>query len=80
MATGTPVVATSLGAMGLEHLARDGAMVIADDPDDFAEAIIRFIESRSEPELVRREVDPYRWKLALQPLVDILDGIRRPPE
>ena len=72
MATGTPVVATSLGAMGLEHLARGGAMVIADDPDDFAEALMRFIESRSDPELVRQEVDPYRWSLALQPLVDVL--------
>ena len=72
MATGTPVVATSLGALGLEHLVRRRAMAIADDPDDFAESLVRSIESRSDPEFVRQLVDPYRWRLALQPLVDVL--------
>jgi glycosyltransferase involved in cell wall biosynthesis len=73
MATGTPVVSTSLGALGLEHLAREGAMSIADKPELFADALVQFIESPKDPETIRQQVDSYRWERALQPLVDVIN-------
>jgi glycosyltransferase involved in cell wall biosynthesis len=72
MATGTPVVATSLGAMGLDHLACETAMAITDEPGDFAEALIRFIDTGSDPIAVREQVRSYRWSEALRPLVEAI--------
>jgi glycosyltransferase involved in cell wall biosynthesis len=73
MASGTPVVSTSLGALGLEHLASRGAMVIADDPSRFADALVGFLSSVSDPESIRRQVDGYRWEQVLRSLVDVVD-------
>jgi glycosyltransferase involved in cell wall biosynthesis len=50
MAMGTPVVATSKGAEGLE-VEPGTHLFVADDPETFAEAVVRLL---SEPELRRR--------------------------
>jgi len=73
MASGTPVVSTALGALGLEHLASGDAMVIADSPRQFADALVRFVSSVSDPASVRRHVESYRWEHALSSLVDVID-------
>ena len=72
LATGTPVVATSLGALGLEHLSRGGGLTIRDDAVGFAEALLRFLAHPIDAEAVRRQVDPYRWNSALEPLVNVV--------
>lgn len=72
MATGTPVVSTSMGAMGLEHLASGEGLAIADTPHDFAEALLQRLAVPIQPETVRREVVRYRWTQALEPLVDVV--------
>lgn len=46
LAHGKPLVTTSHGARGLE-VVRDKAFLPADDPEDFAEAIISLIESKT---------------------------------
>ena len=76
MATGTPVVATALGALGLEGLAANGSMAIVDDPEEFATAVASYIERPHDEQLTRREVEPYRWRNALQPLVELVDDAR----
>jgi glycosyltransferase involved in cell wall biosynthesis len=76
MATGTSVVATSLGAMGLDSLVECGSMVIADNPDEFAAALVGYIETPRDAERARSGVEPYRWRNALQPLVELVDDAR----
>lgn len=76
MATGTPVVATALGALGLEGLAENGSMAIADEPEEFAAAVAYYIEAPHDVGRTRREVEPYRWRKALEPLVDLVDDAR----
>ena len=76
MATGTPVVATALGAMGLEALSGNGAMVIADDPGEFAAALIAFIDMPHDPELIREEAEAFRWSTTLQPLIELVNDAR----
>jgi polysaccharide biosynthesis protein PslH len=68
LATGTPVVATPLGAMGLEHLAGSGLDVEA-SPEAFAAAVLRRIDAPGDPAAIRAAVEPYRWTNALQPLL-----------
>lgn len=79
MAAGVPVVSTTSGALGLEHLATGGTMEIADDPTEFASAIVQFIFSESDPRTIRRQVERYRWKRALLSLVEVIDTVCRPP-
>jgi len=45
MALGKPVVATTLGAGGITH---DGDVVIADDVDSFADAVVRLLRDPAE--------------------------------
>lgn len=74
----TPVVATSLGALGLESLADDpGVMQIADTADAFAAAILS-IGSRPIPaERLRAAAAPFEWARALRPAVETLDQLLR---
>jgi polysaccharide biosynthesis protein PslH len=76
MATGTPVVATALGALGLEGLADNGSMAIVDDPEEFAAAVARYIQEPHDPQQARRDVEPYRWRNSLRPLVRLVDDAR----
>ncbi|WP_285657156.1 glycosyltransferase [Actinomycetospora sp. NBRC 106375] len=70
LATGTPVVATRLGALGLEALVDRTFFVIADDPKVFADEIVRLAAQRTCPDVVRDSVRQYSWAEALSPLVD----------
>ncbi|MGV0835530.1 glycosyltransferase [Mycolicibacterium thermoresistibile] len=72
LATGTPVVATSLGAMGLEHLVGDGGLVIEDDAGRYAAALLRLLDRPADPAAVGRRVEGYRWHRTLAPLVDVV--------
>jgi glycosyltransferase involved in cell wall biosynthesis len=69
LASGTPLVATRLGALGLEHLADERFLSIADDPRAFAEQIVRLASTPGNPDLIRGAVGEYRWIEALAPLV-----------
>lgn len=78
LATGTPVVATPLGALGLEAVAESGALVIAESAEDFARAVVSVAEAGPAPQQVRATVDAYRWDSALTPLVDdVSDAVLR---
>src|SRR6185369_15225518 len=44
MALAKPIVATTLGAGGIEH---DGSVVIADDVESFAGAVVRLLRDRA---------------------------------
>jgi glycosyltransferase involved in cell wall biosynthesis len=46
MAKGVPIVMTSIGAQGLSEPERIG--FVADDPDRFAEAVVRALTDRNE--------------------------------
>jgi len=78
MALGTPVVATSKGAEGLDVTpGRD--LLIADDPADFAAAVVRILEN---PELRaslstagRRVAERYDWRAIGGQLNAFLEGI-----
>lgn len=67
LAAGTPVVATRLGALGLESLAGPH-LQIADSPAEFARAIIQAMGADSPREARRELVANYRWSAALAPL------------
>lgn len=69
LATGTPVVATSLGALGLEAAADGGALTIVDAPADFAAAILRVGTEPPAAASVRAAAADYRWERTLAPLV-----------
>lgn len=70
MSCGTPVVATSLGALGLESKIGEG-LVIANDPDEFAKAIVAIFQSPPPRESVRSAVLDMTWELTLAPLVEM---------
>jgi glycosyltransferase involved in cell wall biosynthesis len=46
MACGKPVVTTSVGAEGIAE-ADDGALIIADDPSTFAEAVVALLSDKA---------------------------------
>lgn len=78
MALGTPVVATSKGAEGLEVTpGRD--LLIADDPAGFAEAVVRVLASAelraSLSAASRRVAERYDWRAIGGQLNAFLEGI-----
>lgn len=75
---GRPVVATSLGAEGLEDLVGCG-LVIADEADAFARAIVALLEEPSGTAELGRVgheavIARYTWDATLAPLVDAVFG------
>lgn len=68
LAAGVPVVATSLGALGLEHLEND-YFAIADDPATFARHVRDLSARRFDREAIRAEVAKYRWPMTLAPII-----------
>ncbi|MGF9664318.1 glycosyltransferase family 4 protein [Arthrobacter crystallopoietes] len=69
----TPVVATSLGALGLEDLISDSALAIADRAEDFAEQIIKFSSADDRGRGTSRQaVERYRWASTLTSLGDLV--------
>lgn len=79
MALGTPVVATSKGAEGLD--AQDGVhLLIADEPAAFADAVVRLLR---DPQLRQRLVEQalalvgqhYNWQVVMPRFVQIVDRL-----
>lgn len=74
LGAGTPVIATPLGALGLEHLASDPrVMRIAADPQEFARSMVAYAQTLSERAHLRTAVANYQWRSALIPLIKRLD-------
>lgn len=74
LASGTPVVATPAGALGLEALERPGCLVIAPDAERQVKTICELLlDPRSlAPELCRELASEYEWSRTLNPLVDLI--------
>ncbi|HVC35663.1 MAG TPA: glycosyltransferase [Chloroflexota bacterium] len=74
-ARGIPVVATTVGAEGID--ARHGEhLLVADDPKDFARAVIQVLRDPSEASRLARAAramieSHYDWRLALSGLDDV---------
>jgi glycosyltransferase involved in cell wall biosynthesis len=82
MATGKAVVSTSIGAEGLAvQTGRD--LVLANDPDSFADATIRLILDsglrRKYEEAAARLAAQYDWSNIVQQFAAVLENVRRNP-
>jgi glycosyltransferase involved in cell wall biosynthesis len=78
LALGTPVVSTSKGAEGLDLVSgRD--ILIADEPADFADAVLRVLRDASLRETLsgngRRAVARYDWQIIGPGFCDFVDEI-----
>jgi glycosyltransferase involved in cell wall biosynthesis len=78
LAAGRPVVATSIGAEGLEDLIGRG-VVVADDPADMAAAVVELLrDPRASAELGRQGIEAvaadHSWAAAVRPLLAALDA------
>ncbi|MET3165120.1 UNVERIFIED_ORG: glycosyltransferase involved in cell wall biosynthesis [Arthrobacter sp. UYEF10] len=69
LACGTPVAATSLGALGLERLISEGVLAIGDNPREFAMKVASLAEGVHDPARVRLSAEPYRWPKTLADFV-----------
>lgn len=70
LASGTPVVATTLGALGIEDV-DPLALTIEDEPLKFAEAIAARWKTSGQCD-TRAQVEHYRWERTLQELCRIV--------
>jgi len=81
MALGTPVVATSKGAEGLDARSGDHLM-IADSPHDFAESVIKLLQDGVESkklisnaqQLVRKNYD---WAVTLTVFLEVMERVSK---
>lgn len=78
LAAGRPVVATTVGAEGLEDLIGRG-VVVADEPAGMAEALIGLLTDRAAAEELGRRgaaavADDHTWTAAVRPLLAQLGG------
>jgi len=79
MALGTPVIATSKGAEGLEAQ-QEEHLLIADTPEAFVEAVVRVLK---EPELRRRLTDnayqlvrdKYDWAVVMPRFLNLVERV-----
>lgn len=69
LAAGAPVVATSLGALGLELLVGPH-LVIADSPQEFATALERMSQTVADRSSVRDLVAAFAWEQSISPYID----------
>jgi glycosyltransferase involved in cell wall biosynthesis len=72
LSCGTPVVATALGALGLEEIGSP-ALEIHDSPDDFAATVVKMLDQEFDRDDIRGRVEPYRWPSALVGLIGALE-------
>lgn len=84
LAHSRPVVATSIGAEGLDDLVGSG-VVLADTPDAFAAEVVSLLEDPARAhglgEAGRKAVtDRYSWDRAFRPLVNLVIAARPDPE
>lgn len=73
LAVGTPVVATTLGALGLETLVGE-FLRVADDPEKFAREVIELLDNSVSPSGARNLVGRFTWSETLAPLGDLLES------
>jgi len=73
LGTGTPVVATSLGALGLEALAGPSVMQITDRPAGFADALLEHLKAPTKSRLARNAAELFRWHNTLTGLVGMVN-------
>jgi glycosyltransferase involved in cell wall biosynthesis len=86
-AFGMPVLSTTKGAVGVEHLAPGDNILIADDPRDFARNLRELIHAPERLDEIalaaRRTYDAYHSRRAvadtLRELLNIHFGLRLPP-
>lgn len=74
---GRPVVATTVGAEGLEDLVGDG-VVVADEPAEFADEMVRLLADPEQAAVLGRRgnsavAERHSWKRSLEPLVTWLN-------
>src|SRR5262249_31934437 len=81
MAMGKAVVSTRVGVEGLP--VRDGDnVVLADQPDDFANAVARLLKDRAERDRIGHNARAYignkwSWRRAASVFADICTGVAR---
>lgn len=79
LALGTPVVATSKGAEGLDLVAGEH-LLLADSPEDFAAAVVcllrdRDLRARLAKNGARRVHEQYSWPAIMPHLTDLLEAV-----
>jgi glycosyltransferase involved in cell wall biosynthesis len=74
LATGTPVVATSLGALGLEDLAKPDVLEITDDPTEFAQALANALSRTEKSAAASQAAEAFRWSMTLRPLMEMVES------
>ena len=79
LAAGRPVVATSVGADGLEELVGSG-VVIADEPADFAKRVVELLEDPQQAERLglagaAAVADRYSWDRVLTPWAEAVEEL-----
>jgi len=79
MAMGMPIVSTSLGAEGVSAVSGED-MLIADDPRDFAAAVVRLMENDSMCERLGERarslaVERFSWEKGVEELEGVLDEV-----
>ncbi|GAA4979910.1 glycosyltransferase family 4 protein [Kineococcus glutinatus] len=79
MSRGRAVVTTSVGLEGLEEYR--SAVVVADDPTSFADAVARLLRDPAEAQRLGKVAaeaiaEDFSWRTAMTPLRDLLIGLR----
>lgn len=77
LSCGTPVVATSLGALGLEHIPAP-VLTIVDDPEKFAAHLLALVDHRPDEAHVREAAEAYRWYRTMAEFLVGLEKISTP--
>ena len=82
MALGTPVVSTRKGMEGLEDFTPGEHALVADEPEEFAQAVLCLLRSREQRDTIARNArrlmeTRYRWDTVLDPFLDLVDKAAR---
>lgn len=74
LSCGTPVVATSLGVLGLEGLAGP-SLAVADSASEFADEVVRLADHERDRKSARELVEAYRWPTTLRQLGEEVESL-----
>lgn len=80
MALGTPVVSTSKGMEGLEDYLPGEHALVADEPEDFARAVLRLLKNPRDRELIAQKArmlmeTNYPWDRVLAPFRALIEKV-----